>query len=154
MGRGVGLFGLVIAAEARETGSGRSDARRLTIASLLDRYDRARSIAPDRRLMESPTGYSRAERISNGYRAALFFVALEDLCGRDNLRAAFRYIVEARVGDETGYEELRAALESVSHQDLAEIFRHWLIQPGVPGDFRARYSSSSNAMVAPALPIR
>jgi hypothetical protein len=146
MGRGVGLFGLVIAAEARETGSQGAGQRRLTIASLLDRYDGARSIAPDKRLMESAAGYSRAERISNGYRAALFFVALEDICGRDSLGAAFRYIVRARAGEETGYEEFRAALESASHRDLAEMFRRWLIQPGVPDDFRARYARAPNAL--------
>jgi hypothetical protein len=146
MGRGVGLFGLVVAAEARETGSQGPDQRRLMIASLFDRYDRARGVAPDKRMIESAAGYSRAERISNGYRAALFFVALEDVCGRDNLSAAFRYIVSARAGEETGYEEFRAALESASHRDLAEMFRRWLTQPGVPDDFRARYAKSSNTL--------
>jgi aminopeptidase N len=97
-------------------------------------------------MIESAAGYSRAERISNGYRAALFFVALEDVCGRDNLSAAFRYIVSARAGEETGYEEFRAALESASHRDLAEMFRRWLTQPGVPDDFRARYAKSSNTL--------
>jgi len=140
LGRGVGLFGLVIAAEARQP-----DQRRLMVALLLDRYDQARAIAPDRRLMESAAEYSRAERISNGYRAALFFVALEDFCGHDNLRAAFRYIIRSREGYETDYEELRAAVESTSHQDLAEMFRRWLIQPGVPDDFRARYANPSAA---------
>jgi aminopeptidase N len=120
------------------------------IASLLDRYDRARGLAPDKRLMESAAGYSRTERISSGYRAALFFAALEDVCSRDSLSAAFRYIVRARAGDETGYEEFRAALESSSHRDLAEMFRRWLIQPGVPDDFRTRYARASNALVMPA----
>ena len=67
MGRGVGLFGLVIAAEGRG-----QDQRRGMVASLIDRYDEARAAAPDKRLMEPPAGYSRAERISTGYRAALF----------------------------------------------------------------------------------
>jgi hypothetical protein len=146
MGRGVGLFGLVIAAEARESGFPGTGQRRLIIASLFDRYDQARRTVPDKRLMESAAGYSRDERISNGYRAALFFVALEDVCGRDNLSAAFRHIVSARAEDETGYEEFRAALESASHRNLAEMFRRWLIQPGVPDDFRARYARASSAL--------
>ena len=137
MGRGVGLFGLVIAAEARGQGQ-----RRHMIASLLTRYDEARGVAADKRLMETPVGYSRAERVSTGYRAALFFVALEDLCGHDNLRAAFRDIARSRAGNQTGYEELRAAVESTSQRDLAEMFRRWLIRPGIPDDFRARYVSS------------
>jgi hypothetical protein len=135
MGRGVDLFGLVIAAEARGP-----DQRRSMIVSLLDRYDRARAIALDKRLMEPPFGYSRAERISTGYRGALLLVALEDLCGRDPLREAFRKIVRSRAGDEAGYEELRAAVESASGRDLAELFRHWLNQTGIPDEFRGRYA--------------
>lgn len=140
MGRGVGLFGLVIAAEGRGPGE-----RRGMIASLIDRYDEARAAAPDKRLMEPPAGYSRAERISTGYRASLFFVALEDLCGHDNLKTAFRDILRARASSDTGYEELRAAAETASGKDLAEMFRVWLVQPGIPGDFRARYQKTSNA---------
>jgi hypothetical protein len=136
MGRGVGLFGLVIAAEGRGQGE-----RRNMIASLIDRYDQARAAAPDKRLMETPAGYSRAERISTGYRAALFFVALEDLCGRDNLSAGLQEIIRARAQSDTGYEELRAAVEFTSGKDLAEMFRKWLVQPGIPEDFRAGYRS-------------
>jgi hypothetical protein len=142
MGRGVGLFGLVVAAEGRG-----QDQRRRLVASLIDRYDEARAAAPDKRLMEPPAGYSRAERISTGYRGALFFVALEDLCGHDNLRTALRDIVRTRASSDTGYEELRSAAESASGKDLAEMFRVWLVQPGIPNDFRARYQKSSNAQL-------
>ena len=134
MGRGMGLFGLVIAAEARG-----QDQRRAMVASLIDRYDQARGAAPDKRLMEPPVGYSRAERISTGYRGVLFIVALEDLCGYENLRGALRDIVHDRAASDTGYEELRSALETESGKDLAEMFRQWLINPGIPDDFRARY---------------
>jgi hypothetical protein len=140
MGRGVGLFGLVIAAE------GRGDAqRRAIIGSLIERYDTARAAAPDKRLMEPPVGYSRAERISTGFRAALFIVALEDLCGHDNLRTALRDIVHDRAGSDTGYEELRSALETESGKDLAQMFRDWLIRPGIPAEFRARYEAAAGA---------
>jgi aminopeptidase N len=66
---------------------------------------------------------------------------LEDLCGRDNLRAAFQHIVRARRGDEVADEELRAAAEAASQRDLAEMFRAWLNRPGIPDDFRARYNN-------------
>jgi hypothetical protein len=135
MGRGVGLFGLVIAAEGR----GPQERGRM-IASLVLRYDAARAAAPDRRLMEPPEGYSRAERISTGYRGALFFVSLEDFCGHDSLKTALRDIIYARASSDTGYEELRAALESACRKDLGEMFRHWLIQPGIPEEFRNRYA--------------
>ena len=134
MGRGVGLFGLVIAAETRG-----QDQRRAMVASLMGLYDQARAEAPDKRLMEPPVGYSRAERISTGYRGVLFMVALEDLCGYENLRSALRDIVHDRAASDTGYEELRSAVETASGKDLAEMFRQWLIQPGIPDDFRAKY---------------
>jgi hypothetical protein len=138
MGRGVGLFGLIVAAERRSP-----DERRRMVALLLDRYDESRRIAADRQLLEPPAGYSRAERISTGYRAALFFVALEDLCGRDNLSEAFKEIVRARGGDVVADEELRAATEATYGHDLAAMFRAWLNHPGIPDDFRARYSNST-----------
>jgi hypothetical protein len=137
MGRGVGLFGLIVAAEGRGP-----DERRRMVALLLDRYDESRRIAADRQLLEPPVGYSRAERISTGFRAALFFVALEDLCGHDKLSAAFKQIIEARGGGEVADEELRAAAENTSERDLAQMFRTWLNRPGIPDDFRVRYSSS------------
>jgi aminopeptidase N len=95
--------------------------------------------------MEPPAGYSRAERISTGYRAGLFFVALEDLCGHDNLRTALRDILHDRAESDTGYEELRAAAESASGKDLAEMFRKWLVEPGIPQEFRSRYQNVSSA---------
>jgi hypothetical protein len=136
MGRGLGLFSWIVAAEARG-----QDARRQMATFLLEQYDQAQRTAPDTGLIEPPPGYSRAERVTSGYKAALFFVALEDLCGRDNLRTAFRHIVRARGGDDVGEEDLRAAAEAASHRDLAEMFRTWLNRPGIPDEFRARYSS-------------
>ena len=140
MGRGVGLFGVVVAAEARGAAE-----RRRVIRSLIERYDEARGVEPDLRLMEPPVGYSRNERISTGYRAALFFVALEDLCGRGNLEAALRDIIYARSGSETSYVDLRAALESRSGLDLGAMFRSWLVRPGIPEDLRTRYQRESVA---------
>ena len=138
MGRGAGLFGLVVAAESRG-----QDQRARMVESLLDRYYAALRVAADGRMLVPPTGVSRVERISIGYRAALFLVALEDLCGHDNLRAAFHDVIAARANSDAGYEDLRAALEDASRRDLAEMFRTWLIRPGIPDDFRARYTKPS-----------
>lgn len=139
MGRSVGLFGLVVAAEGRG-----GDQRAVAVTSLIRRYDEARAAAPDKRLMEPPEGYSRGERISTGYRGALFFVALEDLCGHDSLKAALRDVLRDRAAADTGYEELRAALETASKRDLADVFRKWLVQPGIPDEFRAQYAKPSS----------
>jgi hypothetical protein len=138
MGRGARLFALVVAAEARG-----QDERRRTVALLLSRYDDSRRIAMDRALDEPPEGYSTAERLPTGYRAALFFVALEDLCGRDNFRAALFDMIQTRSGDDVGMEDLRAAVEAASQRDLSELFRAWMNHPGVPEDFRTRYAAGS-----------
>jgi hypothetical protein len=135
MGRGARLFALVVAAEARG-----QDERRRTVESLLNRYDDSRRMAMDRALDEPPAGYSPAERLSTGYRAALFFVALEDLCGRDNFRAALFDMIQARSGYDVGMEDLRAAVEAACHRDLSELFRAWMNRPGIPEDFRTRYA--------------
>lgn len=140
MGRGAGLFGLVIAAEARG-----QDQRARMVESLLDRYDAALRVAEDGRMLVPPTEVSRTERNSTGYRAALFLVALEDLCGHDNLRTALHDVIAARGHSDAGYEDLRSALEDASHRDLAEMFRTWLIRPGIPDDFRARYGKPSTS---------
>jgi hypothetical protein len=140
MGRGVGLFALVVAAEARGP-----DQRANMVESLLHRYDAARHVAADMPMLEPSPGYSSAERISTGYKAALFFVALEDLCGHDNMRAAFREIVRARGNDDVGYADLRSALEFSSRRDLAGMFRLWLFRPGLPDDFRHRYEKPAIA---------
>ena len=139
MGRGIGLFGVVVAAEARG-----QDQRDPMIASLLERYDAAQQIAPDKRLIEPVTGYSHNERITTGYKAALFFAMLEDLCGRRNLSVAMQDIIAALGGEEAGYEDLRSAAESASGRDLSEIFRIWFNRTGIPEEFRARYGHASN----------
>ena len=72
-------------------------------------------------------------------------MALEDVCGHDNLRTALREILHDRASSDTGYEELRAAAESASGKDLAEMFRKWLIEPDIPEDFRSRYQNVSSA---------
>jgi hypothetical protein len=140
MGRGIGLFGMVIAAEVHG-----QEQRERMIASLLTRYDETKRIAPDRKLIEPPVGYSREERISTGYKAALFFAALEDLCGHDALREALRTVVHDLGGDQTGYEELMASAGAVTGRDLADFFRQWLNHPGIPENFRARYGHLSNS---------
>lgn len=138
MGRGAGLYGVVIAAEARS-----AQARQRAVRSLLSRYDEARERAADVALNVPPANVSRQQRISTGYKAALFFVALEDLCGRENLRAAFHDLIGARGGDNVAEADLFAAAEAASHQSLGQLFRTWLNHPGVPDDFRAKYSAAA-----------
>lgn len=139
MGRGADLFGLVVAAESRSEAQ-----RKQMVSSLLKRYDEARQAAPDQPLIGPPGGYPRAQQISTEYKAALFFVALEDSCGRDNFQKALTHIVQGLGGGQAGMAVLRAAAEEASGRDLAGMFRTWVAHSGIPVDFRARYADGSS----------
>lgn len=141
MGRGVGLFAVAVAAESR---GGQPERRRIVLELVRD-YEAARAKAEDRPLIEPATGYTREQRVSTGYKAALFFVALEDAVGNERLRRAMRHVVRARSGSEVGYEELRSAVEEETGRDFAQFFRTWLDHPGVPADFLNRYSVGGNS---------
>jgi hypothetical protein len=141
MGRGAGLFAVTIAAEAR----GGVQERRRVVMELLRHYEEARAKAEDRPLIEPATGYTREQRISSGYKAALFFVALEDAAGSERLRRSMRHLMRAMSGGDVGDEELRSAVEEETGRDFGEFFRTWLNHPGVPADFLQRYSTGGSA---------
>src|SRR5713226_9399137 len=44
-------------------------------------------------------------------------------------------------------DDLIAAFEAESHQDVAPFVRLWMKHPGVPGEFRARYEDSTPSAV-------
>ncbi|MGB7025455.1 MAG: hypothetical protein WBD73_16820 [Candidatus Acidiferrales bacterium] len=75
----------------------------------------------------------------------LFFFALEDKCGRENVERSLAHMVYALQGQEYGYTDLRVALEQECHQDLSSMFAAWLDQKGIPADFRARYQNGSES---------
>ena len=80
-------------------------------------------------------------RANFGAKSGLFILALKDAVGPKNFRAALRRMIQARRGLDWTIDDLRSALELESGQNLAEFFRVWLYQPGIPDDFRRRYSS-------------
>ena len=86
----------------------------------------ARSIA-----MQSPPGSEKAR---------LFALALRDKCGNKSLNRGLHRMIQARRGSHWTVDDLRSALELESGQNLAEFFRVWLYQPGIPDDFRRRYA--------------
>jgi hypothetical protein len=136
LGQGTGLFAVVLAAEAR----GGEDARRAKVAALLAGYDRAHREEAARPLIEVPAGSKRQERQLDAFEAALFFVALEDTVGADNLTGALRRMLQAREGVDVSPADLRSAMEAASGRDLAGMFHDWLDRLVVPDDFRTRYA--------------
>jgi hypothetical protein len=148
MGRGAGLYAVTLAARAR----GGESERDAAVADLVQRYQAARQRAADRPLLEPTTGYPHEQRVASGYKAALFFVALEERAGTEPLRRAMHRIVHDMAGNEVGAAELRSAIESETHQNFAEFFRVWLNRPGIPAAFLAAHQGGAGATVAPAAP--
>ena len=69
----------------------------------------------------------------------MFFVALEDRYGKENVRRALAHLVRSLRGSRFGFAELRSALELETQQNLGDFFRLWLDQTGIPPEVRARY---------------
>jgi hypothetical protein len=76
----------------------------------------------------------------------LFFYALEERYGRDAFRHAIDHMLAARQGRGFRLDDLIAAFEQETHQNVAEFVRLWMKRPGVPDDFRSRYEDTSAAI--------
>lgn len=75
----------------------------------------------------------------------LFFFALQDRYGRDVFRRAIDHMLSARQGRGFNLSDLIASFEEETHQNVAEFERLWMKHPGVPEDFRARYTDASSS---------
>ena len=75
----------------------------------------------------------------------LFFYALQDRYGRETFRKATQNMLYARRGRGFDLDDLIAAFEQETHQNVAEFVRMWMKRPGVPEEFRARYEGTAAA---------
>ncbi|HYL09982.1 MAG TPA: hypothetical protein VEU31_04535 [Candidatus Acidoferrales bacterium] len=82
-------------------------------------------------------------------KSLFFFYALEDQYGRDHLHHAIARMIHARRGRGYDLDDLRSALEAETGQNVADFFHRWLDKPGVPEDFRARYSQPNSTTNIP-----
>ena len=73
----------------------------------------------------------------------LFFFALQERYGPDVFRKAISHMLSARQGHGFDLDDLIAAFEQETNQNVAEFVRLWMKRPGVPDDFRARYENAS-----------
>jgi hypothetical protein len=73
----------------------------------------------------------------------LLFYALRDRVGADPFQKAMRHMLFARRQRGFDLSDLISAVEEESHQDVGPFVRQWIKRPGVPDDFRARYSQST-----------
>ncbi|MGC2420786.1 MAG: hypothetical protein WA405_03950 [Candidatus Acidiferrales bacterium] len=139
MGEGLPEYATIAIEEARNGEPG----RRQRILYYLEEYDQAKKAAAEKPLGAAMASDSGDERRMALAKAALFFAALEDACGQAQMRGGLKQLVALFSGEEAGYEDLRAELELSSGKDLAEMFRVWLNQKGIPEEFRARYQTQT-----------
>jgi hypothetical protein len=78
-------------------------------------------------------------------KSLLFFYGLQDRFGAGTFDKALSHMLYARAGRGFDLDDLIAALEEETHQNVAEFVRSWMKHPGVPEEFRARYETPSAA---------
>lgn len=116
--------------------------RTQTIQQDLKQYDSKQTAAE----VTSPQEGSKKELgvftdgFANPFKTRLFYFAMEDQFGRENLHKALRYMVQARKGGGYSLDDMIAALDAQTHQNAAAFVRLWRKHPGIPGEFRARYT--------------
>jgi Peptidase family M1 domain len=135
LGEGLPEYATIVIEEARNG----TAARRERIQRYLREYDEARKSADEKALGITMLTDAPGQRRIALAKAPLFFVALEDSCGADAMRSGLKQMVELLRGQEASYDSLRSALEEASGKNLAELFRVWLNQKGIPQGFRERY---------------
>jgi hypothetical protein len=72
-------------------------------------------------------------------KSLLFFYALRERYGQEAFGNALRHMLYARRGRGFNLDDLIAAFEQETHQNVAEFVRLWMKHPGVPDEFRARH---------------
>jgi hypothetical protein len=84
-------------------------------------------------------------------KSLLFFYGLQDRYGPQVFSAALSHMLEARRGGGFDLDDLIAAFEEETHNNVAEFVRLWMKHPGVPEDFRARYENSAASALSRTL---
>ena len=141
LGEGLPEYATIVIDEASKGEAG----RRQRIVEYLHAYDEA-----SKKAVEIPLGTAKLsdppeQRAISLAKAPLFFIALEDKCGEAPVRAALKRVVSLLRGQQVGYNEIRSAIEQESGKDLAELFRTWLYELGIPKDFSAKYQPANES---------
>lgn len=143
LGEGLPDYATVVADESQ----GGEPARRKRILELLHHYDEAVQEAaatpnPEKPIIDvTPYDPVVQRRIARA-KAALFFISLEDSYGPAPVRRALAQVVVLLGGKDVGYDDIRSALEQSTGKNLAEPFRTWLYNKGMPQYFRNQYENA------------
>jgi len=78
-------------------------------------------------------------------KSVLFFYALQDRYGPQVFHNAITHMLYARAARGFDLDDLIAAFEQETHQNVAQFVRLWMKHPGVPEEFRRRYERGGAA---------
>ena len=76
-------------------------------------------------------------------KSLLLFYALRDRVGSDAFQKALQHMLVARRGRGFDITDLISSLEQESHQPVGPFVRQWVKRPGIPEDFRSKYSMAA-----------
>jgi hypothetical protein len=139
MTEGLSDYAVIVIDESRHGDSARSE----RVLRFLLEYDDACKEAVEKPLIAVATRDPVEQRRIALAKAPLFFIALEDTYGEESVRRGLEQVVSLLRGQEVRYQDIQAALENVTNQDLAPIFRTWLYKPGIPAEFREKYQRAA-----------
>lgn len=140
LGEGLPEYAAILIDESR----GGADARTKRVLRYLNAYDAGFRAGTETTLASTTMDDPAPQRRIALAKAPLFMAALEDECGAKAMRGGLAEMVTLLRGQEVDYPDLRSALEHASGKDLAELFRVWLNEKGIPADFRARYEGKKD----------
>lgn len=123
--------------------SGGNESRVRIIQSALSDYDSDKLKTVEKPIVSLTPSDPDAQLELMSDKMQLFFFALDEECGQQNVTHAIAHMVYALRGQQYGYSDFRAALEQECHHNLADFFRSWLNQKGIPQDFGARYQNAN-----------
>jgi hypothetical protein len=92
---------------------------------------------------ESPSRSSEGDAAVVRAKSLLFFYALRDKVGPDAFQKAVQHMLYARQSRGFDLRDLIAAVEEETHQPVGPFVRQWVKRPGIPAEFRSRYSPSA-----------
>jgi Peptidase family M1 domain len=140
LGEGLPEYATIAIDEERNGEEGRSQ----RILRYFREYDAAIRVGSETTLAITTMNDPAPQRRIALAKAPLFMTALEDACGAKQMQAGVAEMVTLLRGQEVGYADLRSALERSSGKNLADLFRTWLNEKGIPADFRARYEGKTH----------
>jgi hypothetical protein len=112
------------------------------VSRFLQEYENAYKEAVEKPLISTTMQDPVEQRRIALAKAPLFFIALEDAYGEEPVRRGLAEVLTLLRGQNVGYPDIRAALETATNKDLTPMFRVWVYKTGIPDGFRQKYEGA------------